>query len=100
MGDGVRAGDIIFQLEAFDQFGAPVSPLPAEVTLNVQYSNTDVAGLDETLFPRDVRYAWRIADQIFLRSLGKTTLPPAAILSKLARLVTRNKCKIVSARAH
>lgn len=44
---GVRAGDLIFILEAVDQQGATLSQLPAEVNLSVRYSDADVTGLNE-----------------------------------------------------
>jgi hypothetical protein len=45
---GIRAGDLIFQLEAFDAAGLPLETLPAEVSLSVLYGEPDIVGLDES----------------------------------------------------
>jgi len=44
---GIRAGDLIFQVEALDASGVPLTTLPAEVSLSVRYTNPEVVGLDE-----------------------------------------------------
>lgn len=44
---GIRAGDLIFQVDVKDPTGAVVTSLPAEVNLAVHYSELDVTGLNE-----------------------------------------------------
>ena len=46
---GIRAGDLIFLLEATDSMGMVQPVLPGEVNLSVRYLDTDVTGLDDTL---------------------------------------------------
>jgi hypothetical protein len=44
---GIRVGSYIFQVEAYDEFGTPLETLPAQISVNVNYTAADVAGLDE-----------------------------------------------------
>ena len=67
---GVRVGNYIFQLDAVDEFGSELTTLPAEVTLQINYTNTEVAGLTETsltisrLDPFD--QSWKIVPSVFV----------------------------------
>jgi hypothetical protein len=60
----------MFQVEAFDQFGTPLATLPGEVTPSVNYTDADVAGLDEAfatlsrLDPLD--QTWKVAMGVFI----------------------------------
>ncbi|MGE3912045.1 MAG: hypothetical protein AB7K36_21985 [Chloroflexota bacterium] len=45
---GIRAGDLIFMLEATDSMGTVLQTLPAEVNLSVHYTDLDVTGLNDT----------------------------------------------------
>jgi hypothetical protein len=44
---GIRAGDLIFQIDAKDATGAAVTTLPSEVNVTVHYNDPDVVGLTE-----------------------------------------------------
>jgi hypothetical protein len=44
---GIRAGDLIFQIEAKDATGAAVTTLPAEANVTIRYTDMDVLGLTE-----------------------------------------------------
>jgi hypothetical protein len=67
---GNRAGDLIFQLEAFDAAGVPLTTLPAEVSLRVLYADPDIFGLDEasiTLSRLDpVDQLWKTAPNLLV----------------------------------
>jgi hypothetical protein len=45
---GIRAGDLIFLVEATDSMGVVLPTLPGEVNLAVKYTDVDVTGLDDT----------------------------------------------------
>ena len=45
---GIRAGNLIFVLEATDSAGMIQQVLPGEVNLSVRYTDADVTGLDDT----------------------------------------------------
>lgn len=44
---GIRAGDLIFQIDAKDETGATLTTLPSEVNITVHYNDPDVVGLTE-----------------------------------------------------
>ena len=62
---GLRAGNLIFEIEAIDASGVRLSPLPAEVKVSVQYTDAEVAGLNEALItmsrldPFDAQQPWK-----------------------------------------
>ena len=46
---GIRVGGYIFQVEAYDEFGGQLETLPAQISVNVNYTAAEAAGLDEQL---------------------------------------------------
>ena len=44
---GIRAGDLIFQIEAKDASGAALTTLPSEINVTIHYTDMDVLGLTE-----------------------------------------------------
>jgi hypothetical protein len=44
---GIRAGDLIFLVDAVDADGYTLTTLPAEARLSVRYTDMDIFGLDE-----------------------------------------------------
>ena len=71
---GIRAGDLIFQLDATDASGAALTTLPSEVTIKATYSDRDVIGLNEanlTLGHLDVSSSqWSPAPKLVPDAIG------------------------------
>src|SRR5215212_979874 len=73
---GIRAGDLIFQIEAKDASGTLLTTLPAEVNVTIHYTDMDVLGLNEAnitlarLNP-DLNQ-WETAPKLVADSVGNT----------------------------
>ncbi len=85
---GTRVGDLIFALEALDSTGRTLTTLPAEVNLDVTYSERDVAGLNNQavtlswLDPADNQ--WKVAPKLVTNPAGNTV---AASVTQLGTYV-------------
>jgi hypothetical protein len=75
---GIRAGHLIFVIQAFDATGMEISTLPADVSVMVRYSDADIVGLDETyltlsrLDPLD--QTWKTASNLLVDPLTNTVM--------------------------
>ena len=85
---GTRVGDLVFVLEARDSAGAPLTMLPAEVNLDVSYTDEDAAGLDDQtvtlswLDPADSQ--WKTAPKLLTNPVANTV---AASVTQLGTYV-------------